>query len=219
MDDARRATEGVARASHGRLVALLAARTRDIAAAEDALAEAFRAALETWPRQGVPDRPEAWLFTAARRAFGHTARHGAVRAGATGSINGLSNCRPELFTALRSALEAGEGVEPLHEEIAALKEQVRSEASTVPAVKRRVRECLAERGIDLHLGAGRGVQFLDHPIERRDQPMLHLHGFQGQQPLSIRNLFTLRNLDAGHLPRHRREDRTVGSGSADAATR
>ena len=72
----------------------------------------------------------------------------AVRAGGTGSINGLSNCRPELFTALRSALEAGEGVEPLHEEIAALKEQVRSEASTVLAVKRRVRERLAERGVD-----------------------------------------------------------------------
>ena len=72
----------------------------------------------------------------------------AVRAGATGSINGLANCRPELFAALRSALEAGEGVEPLHEEIAALKAQVRSEDSTVLAVKRRVRERLAERGVD-----------------------------------------------------------------------
>jgi dihydrodipicolinate synthase/N-acetylneuraminate lyase len=72
----------------------------------------------------------------------------AVRAGATGSINGLSNCRPELFTALRSALESGGGVEPLHEEIAALKAQVKSEQSTVLAVKRRVRERLAERGVD-----------------------------------------------------------------------
>ena len=72
----------------------------------------------------------------------------AVRAGGTGSINGLSNCSPELFTALRSALETGEGVEPLHDEIAALKEQVQSEESTVLAVKRRVRERLAERGID-----------------------------------------------------------------------
>jgi 4-hydroxy-tetrahydrodipicolinate synthase len=72
----------------------------------------------------------------------------AVRAGATGSINGLSNCRPELFTALRSALDSGGGVEPMHEEIAALKAQVKSEQSTVLAVKRRVRERLAERGID-----------------------------------------------------------------------
>jgi 4-hydroxy-tetrahydrodipicolinate synthase len=72
----------------------------------------------------------------------------AVRAGSTGSINGLSNCRPELFAALRSALAAGEDVRSLHEEIAALKEQVKREQSTVLAVKRRVRERLAERGID-----------------------------------------------------------------------
>lgn len=72
----------------------------------------------------------------------------AVRAGGTGTINGLSNCRPELFTALRDALAAGEGVEPLHAEISALKEQVKSEQSTVLAVKRRVRERLAERGVD-----------------------------------------------------------------------
>jgi 4-hydroxy-tetrahydrodipicolinate synthase len=72
----------------------------------------------------------------------------AVRAGGTGSINGLSNCRPELFTALRDALESGDGVEPLHEEIAALKAQVKSEQSTVLAVKRRVRERLAEHGVD-----------------------------------------------------------------------
>jgi dihydrodipicolinate synthase/N-acetylneuraminate lyase len=72
----------------------------------------------------------------------------AARVGGAGSINGLSNCRPELFAALRSALESGEGIEPLHEEISALKEQVKSEDSTVLAVKRRVRERLAERGVD-----------------------------------------------------------------------
>jgi 4-hydroxy-tetrahydrodipicolinate synthase len=72
----------------------------------------------------------------------------AARAGGAGSINGLSNCRPELFTALRDALAIGDGVEPLHEEIAALKEQVKSEESTVIAVKRRVRDRLAERGVD-----------------------------------------------------------------------
>ena len=72
----------------------------------------------------------------------------AVRAGATGTINGLANCRPELFVALRSALESGSGVEPLVEEIAALKAQVKAEGSTVLAVKARVRERLAERGVD-----------------------------------------------------------------------
>ena len=70
-----------------------------------------------------------------------------VAAGASGSINGLSNCRPELFVALREALAAGDDVTALHEEISALKAEVKAEG-TVPAVKRRVRERLAERGID-----------------------------------------------------------------------
>ncbi len=60
------AAERVARDSYGRLLALLAARIGDLAAAEDALAEAFRAALTHWPERGVPDNPSAWLFTAAR---------------------------------------------------------------------------------------------------------------------------------------------------------
>lgn len=68
---AQRAAEQAARSSYGRLLALLAARSRDIAAAEDALADAFAAALAVWPRQGVPDNPDAWLFTAARRTLGH----------------------------------------------------------------------------------------------------------------------------------------------------
>lgn len=61
------AAERVARESYGRLLALLAARTRDVAAAEDALADAFAAALSAWPRGEVPDNPEAWLFAAAKR--------------------------------------------------------------------------------------------------------------------------------------------------------
>ena len=56
----------VARASYGRLVALLAARNGDIAGAEEALSDAFLAALETWPRTGIPEKPEAWLMQAAK---------------------------------------------------------------------------------------------------------------------------------------------------------
>jgi len=56
----------VARASYGRLLALLAAPTRDIPLAEDALADAFERALRTWPSAGIPDNPEAWLLTVAR---------------------------------------------------------------------------------------------------------------------------------------------------------
>ena len=66
--------ERVARESYGRLLALLAARTRDVAAAEDALADAFTAALVSWPRGGAPNNPEAWLFAAARRKLIDAAR-------------------------------------------------------------------------------------------------------------------------------------------------
>jgi predicted RNA polymerase sigma factor len=65
--EARGTAEAVARRSYGKLVAFLAARTRDVAAAEDALSEAFAAALADWPRNGCPSNPEAWLLTVARR--------------------------------------------------------------------------------------------------------------------------------------------------------
>ena len=52
-------------------------------AAEDALGEAFRAALETWPRDGVPEKPEAWLLAVARRRMIDDARHERVKADAT----------------------------------------------------------------------------------------------------------------------------------------
>ncbi|HEX6092946.1 MAG TPA: sigma factor, partial [Dongiaceae bacterium] len=64
---ARSAADAVARRSYGKLVAFLAARTRDVAAAEDALSEAFAAALAAWPAKGCPANPEAWLLTVARR--------------------------------------------------------------------------------------------------------------------------------------------------------
>lgn len=64
---ARAAAEAAARQSYGKLVAFLAARTRDVAGAEDALADAFAAALERWPQTGVPQKPEAWLLAVARR--------------------------------------------------------------------------------------------------------------------------------------------------------
>ncbi len=87
--ETQRTAETVARASYGRLIALLTVRSRDIAAAEDALAEAFRAALDLWPVQGVPERPEAWLLTAARRHLGHDYRHAQVRAGAAATLDML----------------------------------------------------------------------------------------------------------------------------------
>lgn len=58
--------EDVARAAYGKLLATLASRDGDIMAAEDALSDAFVAALRTWPERGIPDTPEAWLLAVAR---------------------------------------------------------------------------------------------------------------------------------------------------------
>ncbi len=88
MEDARRDATALAtlaaRESYGKLLAILAARTRDLAAAEDALADAFAAAIAQWPRDGVPANPVGWLLTIARRSAGHAAarRHTADRSAA-----------------------------------------------------------------------------------------------------------------------------------------
>ena len=76
MDDGEvgELAEAVARRSYGKLVALLAARAHDLSGAEEALADAFVAALAAWPRYGCPANPEAWLLTAARRRMIDAAR-------------------------------------------------------------------------------------------------------------------------------------------------
>ncbi|HYO43123.1 MAG TPA: DUF6596 domain-containing protein [Candidatus Limnocylindrales bacterium] len=65
-ESVRTVAERAARTGYGRLVALLAASTRDVALAEDVLADAFERALATWPESGIPDNPEGWLLTVAR---------------------------------------------------------------------------------------------------------------------------------------------------------
>jgi RNA polymerase sigma-70 factor (ECF subfamily) len=67
VTDARTTADAVARRSYGKLIAFLAARTRDVAGAEDALSDAFASALAEWPVNGCPANPEAWLLTVARR--------------------------------------------------------------------------------------------------------------------------------------------------------
>jgi RNA polymerase sigma-70 factor (ECF subfamily) len=56
-------------------VAYLSSHTRDLASAEDALGNALLAALTAWPRDGVPQNPEAWLLTAARHSLIDLMRH------------------------------------------------------------------------------------------------------------------------------------------------
>ena len=66
-EKARAMAAAVARRSYGKLIAVLCARTRHVAAAEDALSEAFAMALSEWPSGGCPANPEGWLVTVARR--------------------------------------------------------------------------------------------------------------------------------------------------------
>src|ERR1700693_6207649 len=75
QESTHRTIERVARESYGRLVAYLSSQTRDVASAEDALSNALVAALTTWPRDGVPQNPEAWLLTTARHSFIDQVRH------------------------------------------------------------------------------------------------------------------------------------------------
>jgi predicted RNA polymerase sigma factor len=71
----KRTVERVARESYGRLVAYLSVHTHDVAGAEDALSEALLKALTVWPRDGVPQNPEAWLLTTARNSVIDFFRH------------------------------------------------------------------------------------------------------------------------------------------------
>jgi RNA polymerase sigma-70 factor (ECF subfamily) len=74
-EGAHRTIERVARESYGRLVAYLSSHTRDVASAEDALSNALVSALKAWPRDGVPQNPEAWLLTTARHSLIDLVRH------------------------------------------------------------------------------------------------------------------------------------------------
>ena len=95
VTEAHQVAEAAARASYGRLVAQLAARSGDLAAAEDALSDAFAAALSTWPTRGVPTNPEGWLLLAARRRAYNRFRHARVEDDATVDLQRLIEARAE----------------------------------------------------------------------------------------------------------------------------
>ncbi len=89
-EPAHATAETVARRSYGKLVAFLAARTGDVAGAEDALADAFAAALVEWPANGIPQSPEAWLMSVARNKQIDAARRRQGRERATGHLRLLA---------------------------------------------------------------------------------------------------------------------------------
>jgi len=93
--EAARAAEAAARQSYGKLIAFLAARTRDVAGAEDALSEAFAAALSEWPVRGVPRTPDAWLLTVARRRLVDAARRRRLDQAAAEHIGWLAEIAAE----------------------------------------------------------------------------------------------------------------------------
>src|SRR5438093_3885963 len=65
-EHAREQVDAIYRAESRRVLATLIRLLGDFDLAEEALHDAFRAALEQWPRDGVPANPRAWLVSAGR---------------------------------------------------------------------------------------------------------------------------------------------------------
>jgi predicted RNA polymerase sigma factor len=99
QESIHRTIERVARESYGRLVAYLSSHTHDVASAEDALSNALVAALTSWPRDGVPQNPEAWLLTAARRSFIDLMRHQQVAVASEPTLQLLREEREVILSA------------------------------------------------------------------------------------------------------------------------
>ncbi len=102
MNESLSVIESAARESYAQLLSFVAARAGDdVAGAEDALGEAFLAALRQWPGNGVPAQPEAWLLATARRRLVDAQRRGQVRHAA---VNDLTHA----FAAAQAVVDAGQ---------------------------------------------------------------------------------------------------------------
>lgn len=78
MSQAARALDRIFRAESGAVLATLIRVLGDFQLAEDALQDALTAALETWPKSGLPAAPAAWLTTTARRKAIDRLRHARI---------------------------------------------------------------------------------------------------------------------------------------------
>ena len=76
MFDVHRTIEAVWKIEASRLIAAIARVTRDIGVAEELAQDALVAALERWPKEGIPENPAAWLMTAAKRRAIDSLRRG-----------------------------------------------------------------------------------------------------------------------------------------------
>ena len=164
---AHAAVERTARASYGRLLALLAARSGDVALAEDVLAAAFERALTRWTVDGVPRNPEGWLLTVARnrqrdvwRSAAHRTAAPLDAAAGTGVDvwSGLDDVDPDampdrrlelLFVCAHPAIDAGIRTPLMLQTVLGFEAQQIARAFAVPAptmaqrlvrAKRRIRD-------------------------------------------------------------------------------
>src|SRR6266511_3718649 len=80
--------EAVFRQEHGRIIAALIRYFGDFDVAEEALQDAFAAALDRWPQDGIPDNPAAWITTAAKRTAINRLRREQVRSIKYAALNG-----------------------------------------------------------------------------------------------------------------------------------
>src|SRR5579859_1337670 len=64
--DLSKTIETIYRSESGRILATLVGLLGDLDLAEEAMHEAFAAALDSWPRTGIPDKPRPWLISTAR---------------------------------------------------------------------------------------------------------------------------------------------------------
>src|SRR5690349_19894786 len=102
MSDAHQAIDAVWRIEQAKLIAGPVRFTRDLSEAEELAQEALLAALERWPRTGIPERPGAWLMTAAKNRAIDKARKARLASGKNTEIGRERDAEQE------AALEAFE---------------------------------------------------------------------------------------------------------------
>lgn len=108
-DPAHTALARVVREHAGRLSASLVHLLGDFSTAEDLVQDAVVAALQRWPVEGIPDRPDAWLFTVARRRGLDVLRRQQRYRSKLSQLRGLAPAEPDdrlrvIFTCCHPAL-------------------------------------------------------------------------------------------------------------------
>ena len=112
MSDTHTAIEAMWKVESTRLIAGIARVTRDIGIAEELAQDALVAALERWPDEGIPDKPAAWLMTAAKRRAIDRLRRGRMLALKHGEIEStqLAFTFRESVGGMVSADDVGQGL-------------------------------------------------------------------------------------------------------------